>query len=189
MPRPAACSKERDVARIFKNHGLRLEIELSEGRVGKMKKFPYLKASSWLQVLDKQGCLGNLLGLGLECRTLEEARPSLLQFWDKYRTTHGSHEVYALASRGDLDLGQSIPVYIHGDEGTTYKKDGALVASFFCPIGQGVAGAKSGEDPAELHMNFVGHGFATRFVMATLMKAGWVNSKWSEDVVYANLYV
>ena len=164
-------SKERDVARIFAKHKLTLDIELSEGRVGQFKKFPYYKPSSWVQVLEKEGCLPKLFGLGSECKTLEQAEPALLQFWSKFKVTHGSHEIYELERRGQLQLGRSVPIYVHGDEGTTYKKDGALVVSFFCPIGQGVASAKTGEDPEELRLNFVGHGFTTRFVMATLMKA------------------
>ena len=83
--------------------------------------------------------------------------------------SHGTHQVFQLAEDNLLCLGDCLPIYIHGDEGTTYKKDGCLVISIMCPIGQGVASARCGE--SDLKMNFLGHGFMTRLVLATLLKA------------------
>ena len=144
---------------------------MSEGYVGNVRNFPYIKASSWVKILDRHSCLHRLLGLGEDYKTLEKAGPVLQQFWDKYALTNGGHQIYGLANRGEVCLSECLPIYIHGDEGTTIKKDGALVVSIFCPIGQGVAGAKTGENPEQLQLNFVGHGFTTRYVLATLMKA------------------
>ena len=137
-----------------------------------MAEFPYLKASSWVSLMDKKGQLFRLLGLGSSCNDMQAAEPHLLEFWSRYELSHKSHAVFQEAREGRLSLKDCIPCYLHGDEGTTFKKDGVLILSFYCPIGRGVAGAKTGEDPAALSLNFAGHGFKTRFVMASLLKAG-----------------
>ena len=139
--------------------------------MGKVKDFPYIKASSWVKLMSEQGFLHKLFGLGSECNTLELAEPHLSDFWKKYELTHSDHQVFGLARAGLIRLSHCVPIYIHGDEGTTYKRDGALVLSFFNPIGNGVAGARTGENRQELQMNFLGHAFSTRMVMGTLMKA------------------
>ena len=159
------------MSKIFAKHGLRLNVEIVTGKVGTESAFPYIPASSWVKYMDSNGYLQHLFGLGAEIQTLEQAEPFLLDFWSKYELTHGAHQVYRLAKQNLLSLSQCVPCYLHGDEGTTYKRDGALVLSFFSPIGQGVASAKTGERSDDLRMNFVGHGFKTRFVTSTLMKA------------------
>ena len=170
-------AEEDIVARVLAKHALRCDVEMSRGLVGRDTSFPYIKASSWIKNLDETGYLQNLLGLGgtplnsNSCSTLELAGPTLRQFWSKYELAHGDHEVFNLANRGKLLLEQCVPIYIHGDEGTAYKKDGALVMSFFCPIGKGVVCQKVGDiGDGSLHMNFAGHCFKSRFVMATLFK-------------------
>ena len=158
---------------MFARHGLRLDIKLSFGLIDRNPSYPYITATSWIKCLDAKGCLGNLLGTGWS--TLEQSSDTLLDFWQKYKLAHGDHEVYALADSNQLDLQNCVPVYIHGDEGTTFKKDGALVLSFFSPLGKGAACQRIGDimDPGEgkLHMNLKGHCFKTRFIMATLFKA------------------
>ena len=165
-------AQEDVVARVFARHGLRLDVSMSHGLVDQDPSYPYIKASSWIRTLEETGNLKNLLGLGESCRTLELAGPALLDFWEKYALAHADHEVYSLARNGELCLRQCVPIYLHGDEGTTYKKDGALVLSFFCPLGRGVACQKDGDlTDRKLPMNFQGHSFKTRFVMATIFKA------------------
>ena len=133
------------MARVLAKHALRLDIEVSKGLVGRDTSYPYIKASSWIKTLDATGYLQNLLGLGDSCSTLELAGPSLQQFWSKYELAHGDHEVFNLARSGKLRLAECVPIYIHGDEGTAYKKDGALVMSFFCPLGKGTLCQKVGD--------------------------------------------
>ena len=171
--RPCAhLSQEDVVAKVFAKHGLRLDVDMSAGRVAKNPSHPYIRASSWIKAVDAGGNLGNLLGLGPGCSTLEQAAPALRSFWDKYALWHSDHEVYSLARAGKLSLEQCVPVYVHGDEGTAFKRDGALVLSFFSPIGKGVVCQKVGDIiDGSLHMNFRGNCFKTRFVMGTLFKA------------------
>ena len=147
-------------------------MEVARCKVGPFIDFPCIKPSSWVGVLDKRDCLHHLFGLGEDFATLEAAKPKLLEFWAKYELSHGGHQVYDLASSGKLDLGNCLPIYLHGDEGVTFKKEGALVVSFYSPLGQGVACRRVGQldGSATLEMHFLGHCFKTRFVMATMMK-------------------
>ena len=177
-------TEERDVAKIFARHVLRLGVEVSTGKVGSQKSFPYIAPSSWIKYMDEKGFLKHWFGLGNDHTTLEQVQPRLLDFWKKYELTHRNHEVYKLAEQGALCLSHCLPCYIHGDEGTTYKRQGALVVSFFCPIGRGVAGAKSGENSDELKMNFVGHAFRTRFVSCAMLKDRFPNQLYTLYAIY-----
>ncbi|CAE7265247.1 unnamed protein product [Symbiodinium natans] len=158
--------KEDVVAKVFAKYALRLDITMSSGQVDRDMRYPYIKATSWVRKLDEEHALDYLLGLG--CSTLQEASSGLENFWAKYALSHGDHQVF----KADIPLRQCVPIYVHGDEGTTFKKDGALVLSFCCPIGKGVACQKDGDviDQSRLRMNFKGHCFKTRFVMGTLFK-------------------
>ena len=178
MEAPKKARKEDVVAKVFAKHGLRLQVPMSYGPVDKETSYPYIKASSWVHTLDEMGYLGNLLlGIpGSVHNPMEVAGPMLEDFWGKYALWHGDHEVYSLARAGKLKLRQCVPIYMHGDEGTAYKRDGALVLSFFCPLGKGTVCQKVGDigDLQNLHMNFKGHCFKTRFIMGTLFKVGVV---------------
>lgn len=165
--------QEDTVSRVFAKHGLQFDIEMSYGRVGKHVNFPFIKPSSWVHELDKKGLLHLLIGLGPDYSTPDKAEPFLLDFWQKYRLCHGGHQVFDLERAGGVNLGRCVPCYLHGDEGITYKRDGALVVSFHSPIGHGVASKRMGDlaDPNELNTSFMGHCFKTRFVLGTLLKA------------------
>ena len=142
--------------------------------MGDVAQYPYIKAESWVVALDKNGKLDRLLGLGSDIRTIEAAGPSLLDFWNKFEVLHGSHQVFELARDGSVDLSQAVPIYLHGDEGTTYKKDGCLCLSMHSLIGAGTLSNKLGPVVdgirADPHMNFAGHAFETRFLLGALLK-------------------
>ena len=166
--------KEDIVARCFAKHGLRLNVEMSYGCVGDYSRYPYIKPESFIKALDRAGKLDKFLGLGEQVRTIEAAGPSLTDFWNKFKLIHGTHQVFELAASGRVKLHQCVPVYLHGDEGTTYKKDGCLCMSMHCPLGRGTLSNKLGPvtdgvctDP---HLNFVGHAFETRFLLGALLK-------------------
>ena len=166
------CFKEREVSGIFAKHGLRLDVAVTKCQVGCYKDFPIIKPSSWVKLLDEKNYLHHLFGLGEGCQTLKAAGPKLLDFWQKYKLCHGTHGIYEVASEEMLQ--RCVPIYIHGDEGTTYKRDGALVLSVYSPMGQGVNSKRTGQGDAAsscLEMHFAGHCFKTRFIAATMLKA------------------
>ena len=153
-------------------------VQVSKGKVGDDPNFPYIKVASWTQTLDDHGKLDRLLGLGANVRTLKDAGSSLEEFWSRYQLMHGGHEVFELARSNKIDLRSALPIYLHGDEGTTYKKDGCLCLSFHCPLGRGTANNKLGpianeEVLADPHLNFLGHAFETRFLLSALLRVFW----------------
>ena len=137
-------------------------MEFSYGHIGRDRSFPYLPIGSWLQALDKFGKLPDLIG----CRG--DFSSHLESFWAKYKRFHPTHQVY----ESGINLGQALPIYIHGDEGTTYKKDGALVISWQCPFGKGTSKHKMGDvlDEDAQFLNYVGHAFETRFLIIAALK-------------------
>lgn len=142
--------------------------------MGTDKRYPYIEVASWIQTLDKVGKLHRFLGLGPSIRRLADAGPSLVEFWRRYERVCPGHEVFDLARRGQLDLQQAVPCYFHGDEGTTYKKDGCLCLSFHAALGMGTVSNKLGPIEGEIltdpHMNFIGHAFETRFLLGALLR-------------------
>ena len=126
--------------------------------------------------MDRRGQLSKLLGFGELCNTLDKAAAGLENYWRNYRLCHGGHEVFSLADAGQLSLRQCVPVFLHGDEGTTYKRDGCFVVSLHSPLGRGTVSNKLGPmggAPLEPHTNFVGHSFETRFMLGALLKVIW----------------
>ena len=168
-------SEEDVVSTVFERHGLRMAVHMSKGKVGDDATFPYITVTSWIQSLDRQGKLDRFLGMGPDIRTLKGAGKSLESFWDRYKLMHGGHEVFHLTRSQGLNLKCCVPIYLHGDEGTTYKKDGCLCVSFHSPFGRGTISNKLGPMPndaiVDLHQNFVGHAFETRFLLGALLRA------------------
>ena len=163
------------MARVFAKFGLRLDVELSYGVVGRDRRHPYIKAESLVQSLDRNGKLDRLLGFGPDYNTLEKCGDRLQQFWDQYRVLHPQHEVFRLADSHQISLRHCCPIYTHGDEGTTYKKDGCLVLSIHTPIGSGTrVGERMGRIGdgvgTPMHTNYIGHALETRFVLAALLR-------------------
>lgn len=130
--------------------------------------------------MERNGQLHRLLGFGKEFDTLEKCGDLLEKFWNKYRPLHPTHEFYKLVDDGSLSQRVSVPVYMHGDEGTTYKKDGCLVLSVHSAIGAGTVGQKLGAireqadgDDGSIHTNFAGHALETRFMLAAMLRVSW----------------
>ena len=178
----AAHAEEDIVAKAFKKHGLRLDVTLSYGRVGKDRAFPYIKAESLVESLERNGKLYKLLGFGRECDTLSKCGDQLERFWSKYRPLHPTHEFYRCLD--EINPRCAVPISLHGDEGTTYKKDGCLVLSIHSGIGAGtVLSQKLGSVRGNPHerddpqLNFAGHAFETRFMLAALLRVSCLTSQ------------
>ena len=176
-------AEEDIVSKVLGKHGLRLDVKLSSGTVGNDRAFPYIKAESLVQSLERNGKLYKLLGFGKELDTLAKCGGQLEAFWTKFRVLHPTHEFFKLVDAGTLSPRCSVPIYLHGDEGTTYKKDGCLVLSIHSGIGAGTllsqklgsvrehAGARH-----EPKLNFAGHAFETRFMLAAMLRVScWLN--------------
>lgn len=165
-------AEETIVARVFAKHGLRLPVDISFGKVGNDHSYPYIEVGSWIKALDQAGKLYRFTGLGTLGTPFREMGGSLEEFWKKFEVLHGSHQVFGL--KRDV-LRQCVPVYLHGDEGITYKKDGCLCLSIHSPLGRGTLSSKlgpidCGDVQTEHHVNFIGHAFETCFLLGSLLK-------------------
>ena len=172
--------EEDVVSKVLAKHKLRLNMEISFGTVGHDRKYPYIKAASVVKSLERHGKLSRLLGfehLGPEYNYLAACGDLLEDFWRKHRPLHDTHEVFARADAGAIRLRNSVPVYLHGDEGTTYKKDGCLVLSIHTPLGAGTVSQKMGPVVANgrdaARNNFAGNALETRFMLGALLKDSW----------------
>ena len=162
------------MSRVFAKYGLRWDIEVSYGRVGGDERYPYCTVDSIIQGLDRVGRLHQIMGLGNEIDTMSKARPILEEHWRRYAVNYGDHQVFELARQGRIDLGCAVPCFLHGDEGTTFKKDGCLVLSLQASFGKGTLTQKLGDVASAgsggMQMNFAGHAFQTRFLLGALLR-------------------
>ena len=145
--------------------------------MGSDQAYPFLKVGSWIETLDACGKLHRLTGLG-EGQPFTCFKTTLQEYWRKFEKLHPDHEVFTYA-RGDPSFFESaLPVYVHGDEGTTYKKAGCLCLSFHCPFGKGTLSSKVGQidGHAGSDTNFKGHAFETRFLLGALLRVAWLDT-------------
>lgn len=171
-PQLPTCEEEI-VSKVFIKFGLSLGVEFSHGRVGNDLKYPFIKLESLIKALDMNGKLAKFFRLGPEYDTLAKCGPILRDFWTKYRLMHGSHEVFDLFDSGDLHMETSWPIFLHGDEGTTYKRDGCMVFSVHSCIGCGTASHRCGpvvNDEMNEGINFAVHALETRFLLGALLR-------------------
>ena len=94
-------------------------------------KLPYIKPTDMLTFLfatEPWLLLGGLKpGPG--------AHSMLNKFWELYKTEHGTHQVYQMATENKLRLDQTVPLILHGDAGRTLKKQPLEVVSFRPALG------------------------------------------------------
>jgi hypothetical protein len=184
-------AEEDIVSKVFGKHGLRLDVKLSYGKVGHDHAFPYITAESLVQTLERHGKLFKLLGFGREFDTLSKCGDKLEKFWSMYRPLHPTNEFFKLVDQGAMSPRCCVPIYFHGDEGTTYKKDGCLVLSIHSGIGAGTLLSQKlgsirqnalGRDEPKL--NFAGHAFETRFMLAAMLRVScWWKGKIFQHVL------
>ena len=154
-----------------------LNVEISKADVGSFSDYEYIKPSSWIRFMDKFQRLSLIFG----ARTLPEIAPILRTFWQRYEQQFPNHMVFERARQGRLRLEQTLPVYIHADEGRTLKKRGLFIAQWQVTFGKGV-GKKNTPDIIQqriadlrLQPNYKGHSFTTRFLAGMMLKADYVD--------------
>jgi len=140
--------------------------------VSPLKDFPWIKPSNFIRIMAKMNDLGHLLG-GL---SLQEAKGTLLSFWSKYRALFPQHQLWGDVDCRKKDLSRCLPIYLHGDEGTSYKRGGILIVSFQGAFGFG--SSKRAEEIKEKYramgdgipLNFLRTGFQTRMPICVCPK-------------------
>lgn len=155
------CAPEEEVCqRTFRKYGLRLEVPITYVDVG--FKFPILKPSSFLKFIDKTRNWDKICGVSDLC----VAEAMFKTFWDRYEQIYPNFEIYQRARNGLLDVSRCCPVYIHGDEGTWFKRSAVMVLQW-----QGVLGKGTAKCQVEQHgVNSIGHTLRTRLLCGAMTK-------------------
>lgn len=148
-------------------------VEYTDLAEGQMKRFPYIKFSTWVKYLLDVGRLpAQLTGSA----NLEAMEGKLGIFWDRFKAFCPSHAVFELARQKKVLLSRMIPLFCHADEGRSYKKQGLWILSTHGALGRGTKGyikRKKHQIPLKRRpfgCNFVGHSWATQFMFTNMLR-------------------
>lgn len=163
---------------VFRLNNLYYPLEVTTEETPPLAGFPWIKPTMFLRTMARMNDLSHLLG----GKTLKEAAGTLEDFWKKYRALHPQHQLWRDIDSGKKKTSKCIPVYLHGDEGVTYKRGGVLVLSFQGVLGHGSRKSqKVAEVRGELRawadhgirLNFLKTGLQTRILICVCPKDHW----------------
>lgn len=160
--------------RVFRKHKLIYPIPITTETEPPLRGFPWLRPRDFLKTLHDFRDLGHILG---GHSSLAEAKLVLCTFWSRFRKICPEFQVFSEFDCGRLRPEQSVPLYVHGDEGVSFKKGGILILSFQSPIGFGTSKRdmqlydtlQSLGEPA-FPLNFLKSGMYTRMLMVMCQK-------------------
>ena len=173
-------NSERDCQRLMvKKYGLALPVQRSVLQTEDTRvKIPILKMEDWADFMLRNNCWHVLCGLVRP--DPERERAILASFWSKFRKLSPGHDVFKLESAGRLQLHNTAPVVLHGDEGRGRKHTAYLVVSFRGLLGRGIhTGEREKHQKAvkkpylKQLCNYRGHSFTSRFMIAGLRKCDY----------------
>ena len=152
---------------VFKAHNFYYPVKITVEETSPLKDVCWLRPTDFIRTMGHMNDIDHLLG---GYRTLAAARPMLLQFWSKYRALVPEFALWDDVALGLKDLAFCVPIFIHGDEGVWYKKNGILVVSWQPVIGMGCS--KRGQEVAntyrsqseQMPLNFLKTGMETRML-------------------------
>lgn len=144
-------------------------VELSYSHVGECTEFPWIRPSNLLKAMSDTGDLRLLLG---GSPTIAAAQQALESFWAKFQMLFPSHGVFKKIkdSAGTIKPCQLLPLLVHGDEGTTYKRNGVLIIQFAGVIGHGSRHNRADDEwykhleDSGIPMNLLTNAMQTRFL-------------------------
>lgn len=166
--------QEEAVSEIFRSHNFYYPVEISIEESPPLSNFPWIRPSNFLKAMSKMNDLSHLLG----GHSLQEARGMLLSFWAKYRALFPQHQLWAEVESHRKTLDRCLPIFLHGDEGVTYKKGGVLVLSMQGAFGHGSRASERAKRLEEnyralsdgIPLNFLRTGFQTRLLICVCPK-------------------
>lgn len=114
----------------------------------------------------------------------------LKTFWARYRAIVPQHELWADMDNGLKPPERCVPIFVHGDEGVTYKKNAVLVLSIQGCIGTGSNHSTVDEEHGpRMPLNFKRAGLHTRLLSVVCPKDfGEKHMKTSFAVCYKNIF-
>ena len=163
--------------RSLKKHHLMLGVEISKANVGSLEDYEYIKPSSWIRHMDNTREISLILG----ARRLRDIGDNLRIFWERYEKQFPTHMVFQKAREGLLSLQQTLPIFLHADEGRTLKKRAVFLVQWQVAFGKGV-GRKNSPDiikerlkQLRMQPNFKGHSFSTRFLCGLMLRCDYID--------------
>ena len=168
---PHAC-EEDGVHQVFADHGFFYPVEISVESNPPLQDFKWIKPSSFIKALHRSNDLSHLLG-GLSWK---DSRSTLLDFWNKYKLAFPQHQLWDEVRSGRKDITQCLPIFLHGDEGTSFKRGGILILSIQGAFGTGTSKSnKLAEQNLQamgenIPLNFLGSGLQTRLLICACPK-------------------
>ena len=132
--------------------------------------FPVLQPCDLIHYLAAKDQIGRLCGAPEA--TSNEVESMLLVFWRRYSRICPGHQVF----NGSVQLRRSIPCYIHGDDGRSFKKSGVLLINLQGALGAGSAPFhKKHKSRAEfmtncMGLNIGGHSYGSRLLYYSMQR-------------------
>lgn len=169
---PFLQSKEEVVNQVFHRHNFVYPVPVTTETAVPLEGFPWIKPSDFLATMYKMNDLNHVLG----GYSLQEAKPMLVNFWKKYRGILPLYQLWEHVDSGRKDIARCVPLYLHGDEGTSFKKGGIFIFSFQGAVGFGTSKRKehfendlraAGEG---IRLNFLKTGLQTRMMICSCPK-------------------
>lgn len=158
-------TKEEAIVKVLKRENFFYPLEIEFAQEPPIQNFPWLPPSKFLHAMSRMNDLSRVLG---GRKTIDDAKDLLQEFWTLYRRLFPNHQVFADFDSGAKTPERSIPLLLHGDEGTTYKRSGVLCLSWQGVLGRGSSKRKS-DNPGSLaegiRLNFLQTGVQTRMLI------------------------
>ena len=167
---------EKGCHRIFRRYGLVPRIEIHRGDLAGLKKYPFIKFSSWVKSLLDAGRF-TMQMCGVDC--FGRMKLVLTEFWKRFRAIRPSHGLFVHTDAGEIPLECCVPFYSHTDEGRSYKHLGLWVLSAHGALGRGTRAYLASREHRlpltenEMGMNYIGKTWSTQFLFATMLKTAY----------------
>ena len=161
-------NSERDVHRVIKRQGLRLELEFTEMRLGDRLSIDWIRPMIWLKYIVEHNLWFHLAGL--TCPNLKQCQNTWSGYWERFFQLNPDFDKPA-----GFDVQNTAALYIHGDEGRTLKKAALMIMGFQSCLGYGCSvngrtRKRKADGDIGFQVNYAGHSYTTRFVTNIMSK-------------------
>lgn len=156
---------ETGAHKVFRDFGQSLPVKISKADISTQKDYPFVKFSSWLTYLVECDMLDQLVGV----QSIPDMQKLLQVFWARYKESEPQHLMYHQESGAALRPDMTVPIVIHGDEGTSHKKKQIMIISSTGVLGRGSSRCKDNDvsdlgDSNPLSLNYLGDTWLTHFL-------------------------
>ena len=162
----AMTAEEEAIEKIFEKHGLFYPVPITYEHQPPLDGYAWLKPSDFLRTMSEMNDMSHVLG---GHSSVSSAAPVLKLYWERFQAVCPDHALFREVAAGHKQLEKCIPLLLHGDEGTTYKRGGVLIISFQGAFGYGCSKRTSPVSDG-IPLNFLKTGFQTRLLSVVCKK-------------------